>query len=98
MNEVDAGRDRATPRARVSRPYGARAQDQGEGHPLPIRGRAAVDPHSDGYWIKLSQWNRYRHDTLKERREDELPLNAVVSKETYTVSKKTYTSVKRDLH
>ena len=24
---------------------------------------AAVDPNSDGYWMKLSQWNRFRHDT-----------------------------------
>jgi hypothetical protein len=35
---------------------------------------AAVDPNSDGFWMKLSQWNRYRHDTFKERREDELPF------------------------
>ena len=35
---------------------------------------AAVDPNSDGYWMKLSQWNRYRHDTFQERRDDELPF------------------------
>ena len=33
---------------------------------------AADDPHSVGYWMKLSQWNRYRHDTFKSRPEDEL--------------------------
>jgi hypothetical protein len=33
---------------------------------------AAVDPNSDGYWMKLSQWNRFRHDTFKERRDEEL--------------------------
>jgi hypothetical protein len=35
---------------------------------------AAVDPNSDGYWMKLSQWNRFRHDTFKERRDEELPF------------------------
>ena len=33
---------------------------------------AADDPHSQGYWMKLSQWNRYRHDTFKDRPNDEL--------------------------
>ena len=28
---------------------------------------AADDPHSKGYWMKLTQWNRYRHDTFKDR-------------------------------
>jgi hypothetical protein len=35
---------------------------------------AAVDPNSDCYWMKLSQWNRFRHDTFKERRDEELPF------------------------
>ena len=35
---------------------------------------AADEPNSDGYWIKLSQWNRYRNDTFKVRRDDELPF------------------------
>ena len=33
---------------------------------------AADDPHSKGYWMKLTQWNRYRHDTFKGRPNDEL--------------------------
>jgi hypothetical protein len=35
---------------------------------------AASDPNSDGYWMKLSQGNQYRDDTLKERRDDALPF------------------------
>jgi len=35
---------------------------------------AADKPNSDGYWMKLSQWNRYRNDTFKDRRDDELPF------------------------
>ena len=36
---------------------------------------AAVDPNSEGYWMKMShQWNRFRHDTFKERRDEELPF------------------------
>ena len=27
---------------------------------------AADEPNSDGYWMKLSQWNRYRNDTFKD--------------------------------
>ena len=34
---------------------------------------AADDPHSVGYWMRLSQWNRYRHDTYKDRQDAELP-------------------------
>ena len=33
---------------------------------------ATDEPNSEGYWMKLSQWNRYRNDTFKDRREDEL--------------------------
>jgi len=33
---------------------------------------ATAEPNSEGYWMKLSQWNRYRNDTFKDRREDEL--------------------------
>ena len=33
---------------------------------------AAANPNPDGYWMKLSQWNRYRHDTFKERRDEDL--------------------------
>ena len=33
---------------------------------------ATEEPNSEGYWMKLSQWNRYRNDTFKDRREDEL--------------------------
>lgn len=33
---------------------------------------AADEPNSEGYWMKLSQWNRFRNDTFKDRREDEL--------------------------
>ena len=32
---------------------------------------ASSDPNSDGYWMQLSQWNRFRHDTFKERPDDE---------------------------
>jgi len=35
---------------------------------------AADEPNSDGYWMKLSQWNRYRNDTFKDQRDDELPF------------------------
>ena len=35
---------------------------------------AADEPNSDGYWMKLSQWNHYRNDTFKDRRDDELPF------------------------
>ena len=35
---------------------------------------AADKPNSDGYWMKLSQWNRYRNDTFKDRHDDELPF------------------------
>jgi len=35
---------------------------------------AADGPNSDGYWMKLSQWNRYCNDTFKDRRDDELPF------------------------
>ena len=35
---------------------------------------ASSDPRSDGYWMQLSQWNRFRHDTFKERPEDEMPF------------------------
>ena len=35
---------------------------------------AADDPHSMGYWMRLTQWNRYLHDTYKSRPDDELPF------------------------
>jgi len=35
---------------------------------------ASSDPNSDGYWMRLSQWNRFRHDTFKDRPEDEMPF------------------------
>jgi len=35
---------------------------------------AADKPNSDSYWMKLSQWNRYRNDTFKDQRDDELPF------------------------
>ena len=35
---------------------------------------ASLDPNSDGYWMQLSQWNRFRHDTFKERPDDEMPF------------------------
>jgi hypothetical protein len=35
---------------------------------------AADDAQSCGYWIQLSRWNRYRNDTYKDRRQDELPF------------------------
>ena len=34
---------------------------------------AADDANHEGFWISLSQWNRYRHDTYKDRRQEELP-------------------------
>ena len=34
---------------------------------------AQDDPSNDGYWMQLAQWNRYRHDTFKNRPSDELP-------------------------
>ena len=33
---------------------------------------ATDEPNSEGYWTKLSQWDRVRNDTFKDRREDEL--------------------------
>ena len=35
---------------------------------------AAEDADHPGFWISVAQWNRYRHDTYKERRSDELPF------------------------
>ena len=35
---------------------------------------AADAPNSEGYSMKLSQWNRFRNDTFKDRRDDELPF------------------------
>ena len=35
---------------------------------------ASDDASHEGYWIPLAQWNRYRHDTYKDRRDDELPF------------------------
>jgi hypothetical protein len=35
---------------------------------------AAHEPNSEGYCMKLSQWNCYRNNTFKDRREDELPF------------------------
>ena len=35
---------------------------------------AVDDPNHPGFWISLKQWNRYRHDTYKSRRQDELPF------------------------
>ena len=35
----------------------------------------AVDvPDHEGFWMQLSQWNRYRHYTYKDRPDDELPF------------------------
>ena len=34
---------------------------------------AEDEPSTDGYWMQLSQWNRFRHDTFKNRPSDELP-------------------------
>ncbi|KAK3265289.1 hypothetical protein CYMTET_26015 [Cymbomonas tetramitiformis] len=30
------------------------------------------DHNHEGYWMRLDQWNRFRHDTYKNCREDEL--------------------------
>ena len=35
---------------------------------------AADALNSEGYWMQLSQWNRFRNDTFKDRRDDELPF------------------------
>ena len=35
---------------------------------------AQEDPNSPGYWMNLSQWNRFRNDTFKKQRADELPF------------------------
>ena len=35
---------------------------------------AAEDANHPGFWITLAQWNRYRHETYKTRRDDELPF------------------------
>lgn len=40
---------------------------------------AAETPDTDGYWMLLTQWNRYRHYTYKERRNDELPFIKEIS-------------------
>jgi hypothetical protein len=33
---------------------------------------AADDADHPGFWIELTKWNRYRNDTYKDRREDEV--------------------------
>ena len=33
---------------------------------------AADEPDHVGFWIELSSWNRYRHDTYKDNREAEV--------------------------
>ena len=33
---------------------------------------AAEDANHPGFWMQLKQWNRYRHDTYKDKRDDEL--------------------------
>ena len=33
---------------------------------------AADDPDHNGFWMELTRWNRYRHDTYKERPEAEV--------------------------
>jgi hypothetical protein len=33
---------------------------------------AADDANHSGFWVELPQWNRWRHDTYKDRREDEV--------------------------
>ena len=35
---------------------------------------AAEDASHEGYWLPVAQWNRYRHDTYKNCRQDELPF------------------------
>ena len=35
---------------------------------------AADEPNSDGYWMKLLQWNQYCTDTFKNQRDDQLPF------------------------
>jgi len=37
---------------------------------------AADEPNSDGYWMKLSQWNRYHNDTFKDRRDDRAAIHS----------------------
>jgi hypothetical protein len=37
---------------------------------------AADDPHSNGYWMKLAQWNRYLFYTYKDKPETEHPFHA----------------------
>ncbi|KAK3256724.1 hypothetical protein CYMTET_34160 [Cymbomonas tetramitiformis] len=34
----------------------------------------AENPDHEGYWIRLDQWNRFRHDTYKDDRDAELPF------------------------
>ena len=35
---------------------------------------AQDDGNHDGFWMPLTQWNRYRHDTYKDNRQAELPF------------------------
>ena len=63
--------------SRVSGRFSAGAQGQGASHPVHLSGRRKLRPEfksSDGYWMQLSQWNRFRHDTFKERPEDEIMM------------------------
>ncbi|KAK3269248.1 hypothetical protein CYMTET_22312 [Cymbomonas tetramitiformis] len=30
------------------------------------------EPNHEGYWMRLDQWNRFRHDTYKDCRDEEL--------------------------
>ena len=41
---------------------------------------AADDADHRGYWIELPVWNRYRHDTYKDRRDDEVRRATLGSK------------------
>ena len=35
---------------------------------------AADDANHPGFWMKHAEWNRYRHETYKDRRQGELPF------------------------
>ena len=70
--------------------YWAQAKDSAEAHRFPKKGQKPAtvcpgisflcdsdvveDPTHAGFWMPLTEWNRYRHDTYKDDRAAELPF------------------------
>ena len=48
------------------------AAHTGEGIRFVCKSDAIDDPDNKGHWTTLELWNRWRHNTFKDRRDDEL--------------------------